>query len=137
MRQMLSATLNVYRWGPDTREARREIILDYLNTVPLAAVPGYGEINGLGSGLQAWFGVRLADVDRALTSPVSSHEKVTAFKEVLTLLGAVRAPSYYLLQNRKALEARVRYYTRLLAEVGLIDGQFARQLDQSSVRFAV
>ena len=136
MRQMLSATLNVYRSGLDTREARREIVLDYLNTVPLAAVPGYGEINGLGSGLQAWFGVRLEDVDRALKSPGVTPQKVEAFKQVLTLLGAVRAPSYYLLQDRDALESRVRYYTHLLVEAGLVDHALASQLDQTRVHFA-
>jgi membrane peptidoglycan carboxypeptidase len=136
LRQMLGATLKVYRTGPDTREARREIVLDYLNTVPLSAAPGYGEVNGLSAGLHAWFGVHLADVNRALESPGLSPEKVVAFREVLTLLAAVRGPSYYLLQDRAALEARVHHYTRLLKEVGLVDPLFAEQIEKTPVHFA-
>jgi membrane peptidoglycan carboxypeptidase len=50
LRQMYSATLRVYANGPDTSAARRRIVLDYLNTVPLAATPEYGEVSGLGDG---------------------------------------------------------------------------------------
>ena len=101
VRQITGASLKVYRSGIDTRTARREIILDYLNTVPLAAAPGYGEVNGLGQGLQAWFGVSLEEVRNALQAPTTTPDKVQAFKRVLTLLAAVRAPSYYLLENRQ------------------------------------
>jgi hypothetical protein len=31
-------------------------VLDYLNTVPLSAKPGYGEVNGLGDGMWVWYG---------------------------------------------------------------------------------
>src|SRR5262249_32031064 len=60
LRQMVSASLRVYRSGLDTTAERREIVLDYLNSVPLAAVAGYGEVNGLGDGLHAWFGIELS-----------------------------------------------------------------------------
>jgi len=100
LRQITGASLKVYRSGIDTRTARREIILDYLNTVPLAAAPGCGEVNGLGEGLQAWYGVRLEEVCNALRTSTTTPAKVQAFKRVLTLLAAVRAPSYYLLENR-------------------------------------
>ena len=121
MRQMASASLNVYKSGTDTRNARREIILDYLNTVPLAAVPVYGEINGLGEGLQAWFGESLDKVCTNLQSQGSRPEKVQAVKQVLSLLSAVPAPSYYLIQNRTALQTRVLYYVRAMEKSGLID----------------
>src|SRR5437667_117919 len=49
LRQENSASLRVYRAGPDTREERHEIVLDYLNSVPLAAAPQYGEVYGLGN----------------------------------------------------------------------------------------
>jgi membrane peptidoglycan carboxypeptidase len=136
LQQMLGATLKVYRTGPDTREARREIVLDYLNTVPLSAAAGYGEVNGLSAGLHAWFGVGLADVNRSLQSPGLSPEKVVAFRQVLTLLAAVRGPSYYLLQDRAALEARVRHYSGLLKEVGLVDPHLAEQIEKTPVHFA-
>lgn len=136
LRQMVGASLKVYRSGTDTRQARREIILDYLNSMPLAAVPGYGEVNGLGEGLLAWFGVQLDDVCAALQEPAPSQAKARAFKQVLTLLSAVRAPGYYLLQDRAALEARVLYYARSMAESGLIQKELAHQLEQVSEAFA-
>jgi membrane peptidoglycan carboxypeptidase len=37
LRQMTDASLKVYQNGPDTREERRQIILDNLNSIPLAA----------------------------------------------------------------------------------------------------
>ena len=56
LRQMFSASLRAYSNGIDTSAARRRIVLDYLNTVPLAAAPGYGEVSGLGDGLWVWYG---------------------------------------------------------------------------------
>jgi membrane peptidoglycan carboxypeptidase len=60
LRQLIGASLKAYRAGKNTRAWRERIIVDYLNTVPLAAAPGYGEIHGLGEGLYAWFGVQLS-----------------------------------------------------------------------------
>jgi membrane peptidoglycan carboxypeptidase len=37
LRQILAASLRVYRSGPDTQEERRKIVLEYMNTMPLAA----------------------------------------------------------------------------------------------------
>ena len=66
LRQVASASLKAYREGPDTRTSRRDIVLDYFNTAPLAGAPAYGEINGLGDGLYVWFGLDLADVRQQL-----------------------------------------------------------------------
>src|SRR5471030_1678614 len=51
LRRVLSASLRAYRDGEGTLEARRRIVVDYLNSVPLGAVPEYGEVIGLGDGL--------------------------------------------------------------------------------------
>ena len=59
---------------------RERIIVDYFNTVPLAAAPSYGEIHGLGEGLFAWFGMQLTDVVSALKAPGLTPAKVRAFK---------------------------------------------------------
>jgi membrane peptidoglycan carboxypeptidase len=40
--QMISATLRVYRDGAENLPARKRLLLDYLNSLPLAAQPGYG-----------------------------------------------------------------------------------------------
>ena len=66
LRQMLSASLRAYQGGPETLAARRLIVVDYLNSVPLAAAPDHGEVHGLDDGLRAWFGADLAAVNRAL-----------------------------------------------------------------------
>lgn len=64
--QMASASLRAYRSGPETLPARRRIVLDYLNSVPLAAQRGEGEVTGLGDGLHAWFGRDFIEANRLL-----------------------------------------------------------------------
>jgi len=135
LRQMTSASLKVYQEGADTRLERRNILLQYLNTMPLAAAPGWGEVNGLGDGLMAWFGVRPAETLQALAVPSRGPDTIGAYKRILTLFCAVRAPTYYLVQNRAALEARVRSYATLLQRAGVIDGEFARRVQAAPVGF--
>jgi membrane peptidoglycan carboxypeptidase len=125
-RQMLAASLKVYRSGNDALLARREIVTDYLNTMPMAATPGVGEINGIGLGLEAYFGEDVHQVAALLNSPGNTEEKARAFRQVLTLICAVQAPSYYLQKNQPALEARVERFLRLMAEAGLITPALGR-----------
>jgi len=66
LQQVTAASLKAYRSGADTRAYRRDIVVDYLNSLPLAAVPDQGEVRGLGEGLHAWFGLDFADVQRSL-----------------------------------------------------------------------
>ena len=135
LRQMASASLNVYRDGADTHPERREILLRYLNEVPLAAVPGWGEVNGIADGLVAWFGDRPAEVFSALASPTLTPEKVRAYKHVLAVLCAVRAPSTYLVRNHAALETRITLYTELLRKAGVIDPDLASRLRSTPITF--
>lgn len=140
LRQMTAASLRVYKEGSDTRLARQKIILDYVNTAPLAAVPGYGEIYGLGEGFYAWFGRDMDTVSTDLLSPEPDQEKVVAFRQSLTLLCAVRGPTHYLTVNYPALEQRVSDYIHLMEHEGLIGPEFATLLletpvDLSPVRF--
>ncbi len=125
LRQMASAMLRVYKDGPETLGAREKIILDYINTAPLAAVPGRGEIYGIGEGFLSWFGLNLYDVSIALFSPDTYPEKAKVFKQALTLLCAVRAPTYYMVQDYPALENRVSGYISLMEKEGLISPDFA------------
>ncbi|MDX1388063.1 MAG: transglycosylase domain-containing protein, partial [Acidobacteriota bacterium] len=55
--QMATATVRAYRAGPETADERERIVVDYLNSVPLAAVAGYGEVLGLKDALRVWFGL--------------------------------------------------------------------------------
>ncbi len=136
LRQMTDASLKVYQNGPDTRDERRQIILDYLNSIPLAAAPGYGELLGIGNGLSAWFDMKLPDVQKALSMPDNKPEKVKAFKSALALLCSVKAPSYYLVQNHTALQARANLYTQLMANVQVISQEFADQVIAAPLSFS-
>ena len=135
LRQIVGASLKAYREGANTRAWRERIIVDYLNTVPLAAAPGYGEIHGLGEGLYAWFGMRLDEAVAALNAPGQTPAKVRVFKHILALLISVRAPSDYLVDDRASLEEKVDRFTRLMARKGLIDWEFAADLQETPIRF--
>jgi membrane peptidoglycan carboxypeptidase len=125
LRQMVSASLRAYQDGVGTLTARRQIVVDYLNTLPLAALPHDGEIHGLGDGLQSWYGADFAHVNQLLTDPEMENHEVTlearalAYKQVLSLLIALRRPSFYL-GNVEALNAHTDRYVRLLDKAGLI-----------------
>ncbi len=133
--RLVGASLKAYRAGPNTRAWRERIIVDYLNTVPLAAAPGYGEIHGLGEALFAWFGMRLDQAAAALNEPGRTPAKVRAFKYILTLLISVRAPSVFLVDERDSLEEKVDQFTRLMARAGLIDWELAAQVQDMPIRF--
>ena len=135
LRQLIGASLKAYRAGKNTRAWRERIIVDYLNTVPLAAAPGYGEIHGLGEGLYAWFGVQLTNAVAAVNTPGLTAAKVRAFKQMLTLLVSVRSPSVFLVDERASLEEKVGQFTRLLAREGIIDWEFATALQETPAQF--
>jgi membrane peptidoglycan carboxypeptidase len=125
LRQVVSATLEAYRHGADTRPFRRDIVLDYFNTVPLGGTSDYGEINGLGEGLHVWFGLDLTDLRKDLADGVATPRKARAYKDALALLVAVRAPTKYLANSQNALGKKVDQYIRLLAKAGVIAGDLA------------
>ncbi|CAK0767280.1 peptidoglycan glycosyltransferase [uncultured Gammaproteobacteria bacterium] len=126
LRQMLTASLRAYMDGPDTSAARHRIVVDYLNSTPLTARSGIGEVNGLGDGLWAWYGTDIASLGKVLseTTPTDPRARTTramAFKQALSLLLAQRRPSYYLTADRGALSTLTDTYLRLLYTSGIID----------------
>ena len=126
LRQIVSASLRVYHDGPDTRMERREIILDYVNTVPLGGAPGYGEVHGIGEGLRAWFEMGPRATFDLLRSPNDTKARTRALKQVLALLCAVRAPTRFLADDHAELERRLAYFENELHGSGVIgDAQFA------------
>jgi membrane peptidoglycan carboxypeptidase len=135
LRQMLSASLRVYREGPVTTDARKRIILDYVNTMPLAGAPGYGEVAGLEEGLRVWFG---ADPDRTFRDlrKGSLTKRARATKRVIAILCAVRAPTRYLISDHEALNARVNAYAGLLVKEGILDADLAEAVRKEPLRFA-
>lgn len=139
LRQMASASLRAYLDGQDTTARRRQIVLDYLNTVPLSAQNGFGEVNGLGDGLWAWYGRDFHEVNRLLAAPIVEPEpgepprtalafkqallpqQALAFKQALSLMVAQRRPSHYLGgDGEKRLQELTNSHLRLLAEASVI-----------------
>lgn len=124
LRQMASATLRSYQDGEDTSKTRRHIVLEYLNTVPLSAKLGYGEVNGIGDGMWVWYGRDFADVNRILNSnpvtPAISPDFALVYKEALSLMIAQRRPAYYLGAGEKDLEHLTNAHLRVLAQAGVI-----------------
>jgi membrane peptidoglycan carboxypeptidase len=127
LRQMASASLRAYIDGPDTMARRKQIVVDYINTVPLAAKAGFGEVNGLGDGLWAWYGRDFDEVNRLLTDtgeeprPELLAQQALAFKQALSLMISQRRPSHYLIEPDAGLDELTNSYLRLMADAGLVN----------------
>lgn len=121
--QMASATLRAYQDGEDTTGHRRQIVLDYLNTVPLSAKVGYGEVNGIGDGMWVWYGRDFNKVTAALKGGMDNPDAVLAYKEALSLMIAQRRPAYYLGAGEADLETLTNSHLRMLAQAGVITPQ--------------
>jgi membrane peptidoglycan carboxypeptidase len=135
LRQVLTASLRAYQEGRDTREERRHILVDYLNSVPLGATPGHGEVFGLNQGLSVWFGLDPARVMRQAQAGKTPGARARAMKHVLALLCAVRAPSRYLRDDHAALERRADAYAGLLAKEGIFDSELAGRVQAVPLAF--
>jgi membrane peptidoglycan carboxypeptidase len=126
IRQMISASLKAYHESENTEEYRKNIALDYINSVPLAAMPGHGEIHGLSDGLWAYFGEKPETVNELLSRPshTLNNEEIKAqgkaFKQILSLFLAHRRPSDYLDDNPQQLYLQVDKYLPLLFREGVI-----------------
>lgn len=121
LRQMTSASLRAYQDGEETLDARRRIVLDFVNSVPLGAVPGLGEVNGLGDGLWAWYGRDFEEANRRLLAAEEAPSAAAGpFKEALSLFIAQRRPSDLLAENGRRLTELTDSHLRLLARDGVI-----------------
>ncbi|SDI35663.1 transglycosylase domain-containing protein [Pseudomonas abietaniphila] len=120
IRQMISASVRAYQPGPQTLEARQRVVRDYLNSVPLSAVPGHGEVHGMAEGLRVWYGADFDRTNQLLASPATDPKtmaaKGLALREVLSLVIAQRRPSHYLAKGRKELADLTDSHIRLLAQ---------------------
>ena len=134
LRQMLSASLRAYQDGEETLAARKRIVLDYFNSVPLAGLAGYGEVNGLGDGLWAWYGRDFESANRLLRDAGADlKDRAQVFREVLSLIVAQRRPSGLLLDSSERLDGLTDSYLRLLSSdggipAGLRDAALATRL---------
>ena len=124
--QMASASLRAYMHGEETTDTRKQIVLQYVNSIPLAALPGFGEVNGLGDGMWAWFGTNFNEANQALRSLSLSSTDVDVqmhaglYKRALSLFIAHRRPSYYLLRGLDRLDGLTNTYLDLLAKNNII-----------------
>ena len=136
LRQMGTASLSAYLDGPNTLAMRKQTVMAYLNTVPLAAAPRYGEVSGLGDGLWAWYGLDFAEINRTLSRAPRKQDTdyARALKHALSLIVAERRPSYYLAANRKALDALTDDHLGLLASAGVISRDLAERAKQVKLR---
>jgi len=126
LRQMASASLKAYQDGEETAGARRRIVVDYLNSIPLAAAPPWGEVIGIGDALQIWYGADFDETNAVLMrvddprSPVPLETRARVYKQALSLVLSAGRPSYYLIQDPDALTVRTDTYLRLLGEEHVI-----------------
>ncbi|WP_434628349.1 transglycosylase domain-containing protein [Chromobacterium sp. CV08] len=136
LRQMLSASVRAYQNGEDTTGSRRQLVVAYLNTVPLAARAGFGEISGIGDGMWAWYGRSFKEVNDTLasTQPQSVQEQATVFKEAFSLMISQRSPSFYLNGDMKVLEELTNSYLRLMARDKVITPELRDAALQVSLR---
>ncbi|WP_439891222.1 transglycosylase domain-containing protein [Ralstonia sp. 25C] len=139
LRQMASASARAYLNGEDTTATRHQLAVDYLNTVPLGARAGFGEIQGIGDALWVWYGRDFAQVNALLsdksTAPLA--DRALAYKEALSLLVSQRRPSYYQ-ENLDELESLTDAYLRVLAATAVIppalrDAAIAQSLKQQAL----
>lgn len=139
IRQMISASVRTYREGQQTLPARKRIVRDYLNSVPLSAAYGHGEVHGIADGLRLWFGADFAEVNRLLDSRrnagTSLDAQGLALRQVLSLLIAQRRPSYYLGAGREDMAELTDSHIRLLANGGVIGTRLRNAALQQKVVF--
>src|SRR6266851_1303145 len=126
LRQITTASLRAYRSGPETLSEQQRIVLDYINSIPLAATPVEGEITGLGDGLWTWYGANFSRTNFLLNSREEAldeeqqRQRARAYREALSLFLALRAPSQYLLREPAALARQTDRYLILLCKQGIV-----------------
>ncbi|WP_122314525.1 transglycosylase domain-containing protein [Pseudomonas cichorii] len=139
LRQMISASVRAYLPGEQTLQARQHVVRDYLNSVPLSAVPGHGEVHGMAEGLRVWFGADFARSNQVLASEPNDArglaEKGLALREVLALVIAQRRPSYYLTKGRLELADLTDSHLRLLAQARVIEQPLADAALASTITY--
>ena len=126
LRQMASASVQSYLDGPYTTAHRQRLVAEYLNLLPLAAIAGHGEVNGLGDGLWAWYNTDLDSVNVLLSDPTIDTEpteaQAQAYRQVLHLVLSTRSPTRFLTSQagHDALHTLADVHLPLLAEAGII-----------------
>ncbi len=114
-RQIVSASMKAYKNSRNTKQYRKDIVVEFVNSVPLGAISNYGEVFGFGDAMYMWYGIDFNTLNKSL---LNYDPKI--FKYVLSLILAERRPNYYLNKNAAALEALCATYLNLLYKNGII-----------------
>lgn len=141
--QMASATTRAYLKDVNTVQGRREIALDYINSLPLSSYPKQGDAEGFGDGMMLWFGRDFSDLNRLLHKPedqMSAEEMAEAgqaFREAFYLALSIKKPSDYLLRDkgRAELNARVDKLLPYLADMGVISAKLSAAALKAQLEF--
>lgn len=139
LRQMAAASVKAYRSSVLTLAYREQLLRDYLNAVPLAAAPGYGEVHGIADGLWVWYAADPQQTLAQLAAPADDERQLQAkglaLRQVLSLLIAHRRPSFYLLSGRQELARLTDSYLRLLGQNGQLTPDLQAAALASQVTF--
>lgn len=138
--QMASAMLRSYLDGRDTSIARRRIVLDYLNSIPLGAASGYGEVLGYGEAMRVFYQVDLSHEKELLrsidTSSSYSTEQLQAIDRALQVVISARNPNY--LSNPTILVGLKNKYINILVQEKILKSEALALVStfQSKIPFA-
>lgn len=138
--QMISASVRTYQNGEETLPWRQQLLCAYVNSVPLAAVPGIGEIHGIGDGMYVWYDIEFTELNALLASFPTGDAKPTTrqaqvFKQLLSLMIGHRRPSHYFVGGREELATLTDSYLRVLAKAGIISQSLSLAAQTQSLVF--
>lgn len=142
LRQMITASVRAYMDSSSTVESRRQIVADYLNSMPLSSYPGVGAVNGYADGMNAWFGTGFNDANRILSQKESAlddaqlKEYAKVYRQSLSLVMAVKKPTDYLVKDRQELEDRIDKFLPTMAKAGIISNRLRDAVLAERVEYA-
>jgi len=142
--QIVSASIRAYQHDETTLQVRKDIALTYINSVPLGAIPVFGEVIGLGNALQAWYGTDIAEANRVLTTTQDLAQpdaelaiRAKIYKQILSLFLAQRRPAHYLQTNTDNLIKLTERYLKILPKAGVISPEFAEAVRASDLHLNI
>lgn len=141
LKQMATASAKAYQDGADTSAQRERIILDYINAMPLAAFPKFGEVVGFADGMSLWFGADFNKVNELLSTPQENLSDAElkpiakAYRQALTLIMAVKQPTDFLIKDRAAMQERMDGFISIMANDGIISERFAKMVAETDITF--
>ncbi len=134
--QMLTASTEMYSLGLDTREQRKNKIVEYINTASFAGHPSFGEIKGVKDAMAILYGNK--DYDEKLRAMNDDAETARAFRQMFSLVMAVKMPDESLrsVKGYQALQERIDNFTKLLVDEKIITASFAEKVKAARMDFA-